>query len=88
MYFAFKVIEFCTLYRLHIFCYSIQLQYFGTDTYDSQKILANISLTLSKLKMVYTVRRKIVAITQDDLFSSFTELFLSSHPNLCHDHFV
>ena len=54
-----KVNEFCNLCRLHIFCDSIQLKYVGTDVYDSQKMLADISLALSKLNMVYTVRGKI-----------------------------
>ena len=30
--------EFCNLYRLHIFCDSVQLKYVGTDVYDSQRI--------------------------------------------------
>ena len=50
--------EFCNLYRLHIFRDSVQLKYVGTDVYDSQKMLADISLALSKLKMVYSVSGK------------------------------
>ena len=51
-----KVNEFCNLCRLHIFCDSLQLKYVETDVYDSQKMLADISLALSKLKMIYSVR--------------------------------
>ena len=54
-----KLNESCNLCRLHIFCDSVQLEYVGTDVYDSQKMLANISLALSKLKMVYSVRGNI-----------------------------
>ena len=68
--------EFCKFYRLHIFCDSVQLKCVGTDVYDSQKMLADISLALSKLKMVYSVRRKNIFLTSDDLFSNFTA-FLS-----------
>ena len=53
-----KLSEFYNLCRLHIFCDSVQLKYVGTDVYDSQKMLADISLALSKLKMAYSVRGK------------------------------
>jgi len=49
-----KVFEFCNLFRLHIFCDSVQLKHVGMDVYDSQKILAGISFTLSKLKVIPT----------------------------------
>ena len=39
-------------------------------------MLADISLTLSKLKMDYSVRGKNISLTPDDLFSNFTA-FLS-----------
>jgi len=40
--------------------------------YDSQKILSDVSLALSKLKRVYIVRGKKITLTPDDLFGSFT----------------
>ena len=76
-----KVTEFCNLCRLHIFCDSIQLKYIGTDVYDSQKMLADISLALSKLKMVYTVRGKKISLTPDDLFSNFISFLHLLSPN-------
>ena len=76
-----KVNELCTLYRLHIFCDSIQLKYVGTNVYDSQKMLVEISLALSKLKMVYTVRSKKIYLTPDDLFSNFTSFLTFLLPN-------
>ena len=53
-----KLNEFCNVCRLHIFRDFVQLKYVGTDVYDSQKMLADISLALSKLKMVYSVSGK------------------------------
>ena len=64
-----------------MFCDYIQLQYIGMDTYDSQKILADISLAFSKLKMAYTVREKQVACTLDTLFSTFIIFFSLLSPN-------
>ena len=42
-------IDFCNLYRLHIFCDSVQLKYVGTASYDFQNLLVDIYLALSKL---------------------------------------
>ena len=53
-----KLNNFCNLCRLQIFCDSIRLKYVGTDVYDSQKMHTDISLALSKLKMVYSARGK------------------------------
>ena len=77
-----KVNEFCNLCRLHIFCDSIQLKYVGMDVYDSQKMLVDISLALSTLKMVYTVRGKNISLTPDDLFSRFTSFLPLLLPNV------
>ena len=53
---------------------SVQLKYVGMDVYDSHNILMDISLALSKLKIVSTVRSKNY-FTSDDLFSNFTVFF-------------
>ena len=76
-----KVNEFCKLCRLHGFCDSTQLKYVGTDVYHSQKILANISLALSKIEMIYTVRGNYISLTPDDLFSNFTSFMPLLLPN-------
>ena len=76
-----KVNTFYNLCRLNIFCDSIQLKYVGTDVYDSQKMLADIYLALSALKMVYTVRCKKISLTPDDLFSRFTSFLPLFLPN-------
>ena len=80
-YLRLKVIAFSNLIRLHIFCDSIQLRYVGTENYDSQKMLADISLTLSKLKMTYILRNKKISLTPDDFFSRFTEYLPLLSPN-------
>ena len=52
-YLASKVFTFCNFYRLHVFFDSFQLKYVCTTSYDSQKMLADISLALFNLKIVY-----------------------------------
>ena len=68
-YLASKVLAFCNLCRLHIFCDSFQLKIFFTASYDSQKMLVDISLALSNLKMVYNHREWTISLTPDDLLS-------------------
>ena len=46
-------------------CDSVQLQYVGTDTYDSQKMRADISLALPSLKMISNRKGKIFFLTPD-----------------------
>ena len=48
------------------------------------KILSDIFLALSKLKMIYTVRKNKVYLTPDDSFSSFTASVLLVSSNDCH----
>ena len=75
-YLATKLLEFCNFYQLHIFCDSVQLQYIGTDSYDSQTMLADISLTLTSLKTVSNYKGKVIVLMPDDLYSRYIE-FLS-----------
>ena len=72
-YFASKVIVFCNLNRLHIFFNSVQVKYVDTASYDSQKILADISLSMSNLKITNNLCDKTMSLTPDDLFSLYTE---------------
>ena len=51
------------------------------DVYDSQKMLVDISLALSTLKMVYTVHGKMIFLTRDDQFSNFTSFLPLLSPN-------
>ena len=63
------------------FCDSVQLKYISTDIYDSQEMLADISLANLKLKIVSTVRSKKKYFTPDDLFSNFTSFSPLLSPN-------
>ena len=44
-------------------------------------MLTDISLALSKLKLVYTVRGKNISLTPDDLFSNFISFLPLLSPN-------
>ena len=49
------------------------LQYIGTDFYDNYRILPDIYLTLSGLKLVPKVNGKIISLTPNDLYNHFIE---------------
>ena len=80
-YLRLKVIVFSNLCLLYILCDSVQLKYVGTEDYDSQKMLADISLALSKLKMNRIYRNKKIYLKLDDLFGRFTEFLPLLSPN-------
>ena len=48
-----KLDTICSLSQLHIFCNIVQLQYVGTDTYDSNHMMSDISKALSNLKLEF-----------------------------------
>ena len=81
MYLVTKLHAFCNFYQLNIFCDSVQLQYIGTDTYSSQKMLADISLDLSSLKMISNHTGKVVVLTPDEIYSRYIEFLLLLAPN-------
>ena len=76
-----KVLPFCNLCCLHMFCDSVHLKYIGTTSYDSQKKIVNISLALSNLKIVYNHRWRTISLTPDDLFSRYTDFLPLLSPN-------
>ena len=80
-YLATKLLEFCNFYQLHIFCDSVQLQYIGTDSYDSQKMLTDISLVLTSLKIISNHKGKVIVLTPDDLYSRYIEFLPLLVPN-------
>ena len=81
-YFASKVLDFGNLCSWYIFCDSVQIKYVGTASYDSQKMLADIYLSLSNLKMVYDHRRCTLLLTSDDCLVVIPNIFLSFHQTL------
>ena len=70
-----KLLKFCNFCSLHIFCDSVQLQYVGTESYDSQKMLADIFLALTSLKMISNHKGKVIVLTPDNLYSRYIEFF-------------
>ena len=76
-----KILDFCNLYRLHIFCNYFQMKYVGTTCFDSQKILTDISFNPSNLQMVYNHRSGTISLTPDDLFSHDIEFLPLLLPN-------
>ena len=80
-YLSSKVLFFGILYRLHIFYNYIQLKYVGIIYYNSQKMLADFSLALSNLKMVYNHRERTLSLTPDNLLSPYIEFFPLLSPN-------
>ena len=87
-YLASNVLIFFNLCCLYIFYDSIKLKCVSIDTYDSQKTFVDMSLVLSKLKVIYTHRRWIIHITPNALCSYFTDFFLFFHSILCYDLFA
>ena len=67
--------------QLHIFCDTVQLQYIGIKSYDSDKILADIFLALSSLMMISHHTEGSISLTPDDLFSRFAEFIPLLSPN-------
>jgi len=80
-YLAAKLRTFIQSCQLHIFCDAVQLQYVGTKSFDSNKMLADISLALSSLKMVSNHQGRTISLTPDDLFSHFAEFLPLLSPN-------
>ena len=81
-YLALKLLELCNFCWLHIVCDSVQLQYDRTESYDSQKMLDDISLALMSLKMISKHKGKVIVLTPYDLYSPFIELFPLLAPNV------
>ena len=81
-YLALKLLELCNFCWLHIVCDSVQLQYDRTESYNSQKMLDDISLALMSLKMISKHKGKVIALTPDDLYSCFVGFLPLLAPNV------
>jgi len=77
-YLAARLRKFIQSCQLHIFCDAVQLQYVGTNSYESHKMFADISLALSSLKMVSYHKGRIISLTPDDWFQSFLRISSST----------
>ena len=60
------------IYASYIFLNTVQLQYYGTGTYNNHRMLQHIYLALSSLKLEFKINGKLVSLRPDDLFKCFT----------------
>ena len=63
-----KLLDLCSLSRLHIFCDIVLMHYVGTTTYDSNQMMSDISLSLSTLKLEYRYKVSLISLTPDDQY--------------------
>ena len=80
-YIATKLNKYCNLCQLHLFCSIIELQFVGTKTYDTHRMMHDIYLALSGLKLNFVRNKKIVSITPDTLYQRFIEFSPLLPPN-------
>ena len=64
----------CSRSQLHMFCNTVQLQYVGTETYDSNQMMSGISVALSTLKLKFQLRGKYYSCLRQ-LLSSLYSIF-------------
>ena len=76
-----KLTKYCDLYLLHLFCNIVQLQYVGTKTYDTHRILHEICLALSGQQLVSKINGKTIFLTPDTLYQRFIEFSSLLIPN-------
>ena len=67
-YMASKMTNHCDLCQLHLFFDIVKLQYVGTETYDTHRMMHDIYLALSDLKFVSNVNGKTVSLAPDTLY--------------------
>ena len=80
-YLASEMTNYCDLCQLHLFCDIVKLQYIGTETYDTHRMLHDIYLALSDLKLGSKVNGKTISLTPDTLYQCFIELSPLLLPN-------
>ena len=81
-YLATKLGKYCDTCQLHLFCDIIKLQFVGTTVYNSHRMMHNIYLSLSSLKLESRANGNTTYLTPDSLFQRFIEftslLFLNA----------
>ena len=70
----------CSLSQLHIFCNIVQLQYVGTDTYDSNQMMADIAKALSNLKFEFQLRGETINLTPTIFFAGIFNTYPCFQP--------
>ena len=64
-YLASRLNKYCDLCQFHLFCSIIKLQFVGTENYDTHRMIHDIHLALSELKLVYKSHGTLVTLTPD-----------------------
>ena len=78
-YLTTRLTKFCNFCQLHLFCSILELQFVGTKTYDTHRMIHDIYLALSELKLVFRSHGRLVCLTPDALCQRFIE-FSPSFP--------
>ena len=73
-YLATRITQYCNLFQLHLSCSIIELQFVGTKTYDTHRMMHDIYLALSELKLVFRTHGSLVSLASDALYQSNIEL--------------
>ena len=76
-----KLVTYCDMCQLHLLCNIVELQYVGTDTYDTHRMLHDIYLAFLGLKVVSKVNEKNISLTLDDLYKNVIEFLFILSPN-------
>ena len=80
-YSATKLGKYCDTCQLHLFCDIVKPQFVGTTVYDSHRMMHDIYLSLSSLKLESRANGKTTYLTPDFLFQRFIEFTPLLSPN-------
>jgi len=80
-YLATKLGNYCDTCQLHLFYDIVKLQFVGTTVYDTHRMMHNIYLALSSLKLESRVNGKTITLTPDSLYQRFIEFTPLLYPN-------
>ena len=72
-YLATKLGNYCDTCQLHLFCDIVKLQFVETTVYDTHRMIQNIYLALSSIKLESRVNGKTISLTPDSLYQCFIE---------------
>ena len=76
-YLANKLNKYCDLCQLHLFCSIIELQFVGTKTYDTHRMMHDIYLALSGLKLNFVHEKNLFLFHRTRCIN----VLLNSHPS-------
>ena len=79
-YLATRLTKYCDFCQFHLFCSIIELQFIGTENYDTYGMMHDIYPALSRLTLVSKVNGKLISLTPDALYQHFIEFLPLLHP--------